>query len=106
MRIATGVMGSAGGLLDEEAFSQLATLGRTIAERGDCILTTGGYPDLPYAVVRGPSTGRCFETRRSPEAVILSAAKDPSPCRTERDCVKRNFLWPVEPLLLCHCERT
>jgi len=31
----------------------------------------------------GPYTGRFFETRRSPEAVILSAAKDLSPGTTQ-----------------------
>jgi hypothetical protein len=50
MRITIGVMGSAGGLLDEEASSKLETLGRAIAEH-DCILITGGcqaYPIQPY----------------------------------------------------------
>lgn len=52
MRITIGVMGSAGGLLDEEAASKLETLGRAIAEH-DCILITGGCPGLPYAAVQG-----------------------------------------------------
>ena len=52
MRITIGVMGSSGGLLDEESSSRLETLGRAIAEH-DCILLTGGCPGLPYAAVRG-----------------------------------------------------
>ncbi len=52
MKMTIGVMGSAGGSLDQEASSRLVTLGRAIAEH-DCILITGGCPGLPYAAVQG-----------------------------------------------------
>src|SRR6266581_2825359 len=52
MKITIGVMGLAGGPLDDEASARLVALGRAIAEH-DCILITGGCPGLPYAAVQG-----------------------------------------------------
>ncbi len=55
MKITIGVMGSAGGVYSDEAYSRLGQLGKAIAEH-DCILITGGCPGLPYAAVQGAKT--------------------------------------------------
>ncbi len=52
MKITIGVMGSAGGVYDDEASTRIVQLGKAIAEH-DCILITGGCPGLPYAAVQG-----------------------------------------------------
>ncbi len=55
MKITIGVMGSAGGVYNDEAYTKLVQLGKAIAEH-DCILITGGCPGLPYAAVQGAKT--------------------------------------------------
>lgn len=52
MRLAVGVMGAAGGALDEVSLAKMRSLGRAIAERG-CTLITGACPGLPQAAVLG-----------------------------------------------------
>ncbi len=47
-----GVMGSAGGNMDEEILERCRTLGHAIAEEG-CAILTGGCPGLPHAAVIG-----------------------------------------------------
>lgn len=50
VQIRIGVMGSAGGALDESVAARCQDLGRAIAERGCCLLT-GACPGLPHEVV-------------------------------------------------------
>jgi hypothetical protein len=52
LRIAVGVMGSAGGDLSEDARRAARAMGRVIAER-DCVLVTGACPGLPHEAVKG-----------------------------------------------------
>ncbi|MGH9751131.1 MAG: hypothetical protein ACRD6R_14580 [Candidatus Polarisedimenticolia bacterium] len=52
LRIAVGVMGSAGGNLSESARRSAFDMGRAIAERG-CVLVTGACPGLPHEAVKG-----------------------------------------------------
>jgi len=52
MKLAIGVMGSAGDSVSDHDKAKLTRLGRAIAER-DCILITGGCPGLPQAAVEG-----------------------------------------------------
>lgn len=51
-RIKIGVMGSAGGRMDEEIVERCKELGRAIAEEG-CAILTGGCPGLPHYAVIG-----------------------------------------------------
>ncbi len=51
-RIKVGVMGSAGGKMDEDIVARCKALGRAIAEEG-CAILTGGCPGLPYYAVIG-----------------------------------------------------
>lgn len=50
--IKVGVMGSAGGEMDQEILERCRELGRTIADEG-CAILTGGCPGLPHAAVIG-----------------------------------------------------
>jgi len=50
--IKVGVMGSAGGKMDEDILERCKELGRTIADEG-CAILTGGCPGLPHAAVLG-----------------------------------------------------
>lgn len=50
--IKVGVMGSAGGKMDEDILERCKELGRTIADTG-CAILTGGCPGLPHAAVLG-----------------------------------------------------
>lgn len=52
MKVQIGVMGSAGGKMDEEMLNRAYELGRAIA-RNDCAIITGGCPGLPYAATQG-----------------------------------------------------
>lgn len=52
MRLKIGVMGSAGGHMDEEIVERCKELGRAIAEAG-CAIVTGGCPGLPHFAVIG-----------------------------------------------------
>lgn len=52
LRIAVGVMGSAGGDLDERVTSMAFEMGRAIASRR-CVLVTGACPGLPHEAVKG-----------------------------------------------------
>jgi len=52
MRLKIGVMGSAGGHMDEEIVKRCKELGRAIAE-ADCAIVTGGCPGLPHHAVVG-----------------------------------------------------
>ena len=52
MRIQIGVMGSAGGEMDEKIREKVYSLGQEIAYH-DCALITGGCPGLPYAATMG-----------------------------------------------------
>lgn len=47
-----GVMGSAGGKMDEEILERCRVLGHAIAEEG-CAILTGGCPGLPHAAIVG-----------------------------------------------------
>jgi uncharacterized protein (TIGR00725 family) len=52
LKIKIGVMGSAGGTLDEEVRDRVYRLGKQIAKR-DCVMVTGGCPGLPFDATRG-----------------------------------------------------
>ncbi|MEK7283816.1 MAG: hypothetical protein AAB249_08390 [Acidobacteriota bacterium] len=52
LKIAVGVMGSAGGQLNEKAIGMATEMGRAIAARG-CVLVTGACPGLPHYAVKG-----------------------------------------------------
>ncbi len=52
MRIQIGVMGSAGGKIDENIREKVYALGQESAYH-DCALITGGCPGLPYAATKG-----------------------------------------------------
>jgi len=52
LRIAVGVMGSAGGSLSESSLAKAFEMGRAVAERG-CVLVTGACPGLPHQAVKG-----------------------------------------------------
>lgn len=51
-RITVGVMGSAGGAMDEEVAEKCKELGRAIADEG-CAIVTGGCPGLPHYAAIG-----------------------------------------------------
>ncbi len=51
-RIKVGVMGSAGGAMDDGLVERCKELGRTIADLG-CAILTGGCPGLPHFAVIG-----------------------------------------------------
>ncbi len=51
-RLKIGVMGSAGGKMDEEIIEKCKALGRAIADEG-CAILTGGCPGLPHYAVIG-----------------------------------------------------
>jgi len=51
-RIKIGVMGSAGGAMNDGILDRCAQLGRAIADEG-CAIITGGCPGLPHAAVIG-----------------------------------------------------
>lgn len=51
-RLKVGVMGSAGGSVQEEIVEKCKELGRAIAEEG-CAIVTGGCPGLPHSAVIG-----------------------------------------------------
>lgn len=51
-RMTVGVMGSAGGTLDEVVRRKVYRLGHAIATRG-CVLITGACPGLPHEAVKG-----------------------------------------------------
>ena len=53
-RLAVGVMGSAGGLMDDEVCERMRRLGALIAQRG-YVLITGACPGLPQEAVKGAS---------------------------------------------------
>jgi len=50
--IKVGVMGSAGGAMDDTIVERCREMGRAIAEEG-CAILTGGCPGLPHAAVLG-----------------------------------------------------
>lgn len=52
MKLQIGVMGSAGGVLEERELDLARRLGKRIAER-DCTIVTGACPGLPHASVLG-----------------------------------------------------
>ena len=52
MKIKIGVMGSAGGKLDEDVRERVYLLGKEIAEH-NCVVVTGGCPGLPLEATRG-----------------------------------------------------
>jgi hypothetical protein len=52
LRIAVGVMGSAGGSISESSLAKAFEMGRAVAERG-CVLVTGACPGLPHQAVKG-----------------------------------------------------
>ena len=52
LKIAVGVMGSAGGRMNEKAIAMATEMGRAIASRG-CVLVTGACPGLPHYAVKG-----------------------------------------------------
>jgi hypothetical protein len=52
LRIQIGVMGSAGGNIDDDDLDEAKRLGRRIAQR-DCVIVTGACPGLPHAAVLG-----------------------------------------------------
>ena len=52
MKIKIGVMGSAGGKLEEDVRDRVYRLGREIAEH-NCVIVTGGCPGLPFEATRG-----------------------------------------------------
>lgn len=55
LRIAVGIMGSAGGALGDEILVKAFAMGRAIAGRG-CTLITGACPGLPHEAVKGAKT--------------------------------------------------
>jgi uncharacterized protein (TIGR00725 family) len=52
VKIQIGVMGSAGGIITDDALALARRLGRRIAELG-CVIVTGACPGLPHAAVLG-----------------------------------------------------
>ena len=52
MKIKIGVMGSAGGKLQEDIREMVYQLGKEIAKH-DCVIVTGGCPGLPFEATRG-----------------------------------------------------
>ena len=52
MRIKIGVMGSAGGSLNNDIREKVYRLGKEIAKRG-CVVVTGGCPGLPFDATKG-----------------------------------------------------
>jgi hypothetical protein len=65
MRIAVGVMGSAGGELNETARRKAYEMGSVIAAHG-CVLVTGACPGLPHEAVRGARAAGGFVVGISP----------------------------------------
>jgi uncharacterized protein (TIGR00725 family) len=51
-RVKIGVMGSAGGHMDETIVEKCLELGRAIADQG-CAILTGGCPGLPHSAIVG-----------------------------------------------------
>ena len=65
-RMAVGVMGSAGGFLDEDVRKRVRRFGELVGER-DYVLVTGAAPGLPQDAVlaqRGPAAWRSGCPRR------------------------------------------
>jgi uncharacterized protein (TIGR00725 family) len=52
VKIKIGVMGSAGGKLEENVRERVYLLGKEIAEH-NCVIVTGGCPGLPFEATRG-----------------------------------------------------
>jgi uncharacterized protein (TIGR00725 family) len=52
LKITVGVMGSAGGQMNDAAVGLATEMGRVIATRG-CVLVTGACPGLPHYAVKG-----------------------------------------------------
>ncbi|MFQ5877572.1 MAG: hypothetical protein ACE5JH_07790 [Acidobacteriota bacterium] len=52
LKIAVGIMGSAGGTLGRGALRKAFEMGRAVARKG-CILITGACPGLPHEAVKG-----------------------------------------------------
>jgi len=52
LKITVGVMGSAGGAMNEKAVGMAFEMGKAIATRG-CVLVTGACPGLPHYAVKG-----------------------------------------------------
>jgi len=69
MKIQVGVMGSAGGKIDEEHLKKAFRLGEAIAKRG-CILVNGGCPGLPYEATKGAKNSGGMTVGVSPGATF------------------------------------
>jgi hypothetical protein len=65
LRIAVGVMGSAGGALDRAVLDKAFQMGRAIALRG-CVLVTGACPGLPHQAVKGAKSAHGIVVGISP----------------------------------------
>ncbi len=79
--ITVGVMGSAGGAPDEEAYSKVFRLGQEIAERG-FVLITGACPGLPHNAIMGAKSKRGTTVGISPALNFGEhMLKYKSPCR-------------------------
>ena len=78
------------------------------------------YNETKVTIFMGIKVGhvilRCAQNLGTGQVRQKQQAERPSPCHSERseesrpaserDCVKRNAVWPVEPLLECHFECT
>jgi len=65
LRIAVGVMGSAGGNLGQDVLEKAFDMGREIALRG-CVLVTGACPGLPHEAVKGAKSANGLVVGISP----------------------------------------
>ncbi len=65
LRIAVGVMGSAGGNLGRDVLEKAFEMGRAIALRG-CVLVTGACPGLPHEAVKGAKSANGMVVGISP----------------------------------------
>jgi hypothetical protein len=65
LRIAVGVMGSAGGTLERAVLDKAFQMGRAIALRG-CVLVTGACPGLPHQAVKGAKSANGIVVGISP----------------------------------------
>jgi len=65
LRIAVGVMGSAGGNLGRDVLEKAFEMGRAIALRG-CVLVTGACPGLPHEAVKGAKSAKGIVVGISP----------------------------------------
>ncbi len=65
LRIAVGVMGSAGGNLGQDVLEKAFEMGRAIALRG-CVLVTGACPGLPHEAVKGAKSANGLVVGISP----------------------------------------